>query len=380
MEALEADTVVVGASAAGLSVAAALQRAGLESLVVERTECVGTAWRNHYERLHLHTPRSASGLPFFPMPKSYPRYPTRAQVVDYLEAYGKHFDIKPRYGETVDSIARTEDGRWRTRGSSASITSANVVVATGYTHTPVRPVWPGMDSFPGSILHSSEYKNGAPFKGKKVLVVGFGNSACEIALCLHEHGASPSMAVRSPVNVLPRDFLGIPALTFGILLSKLPARVGDALSLPMTAVTIGSLRKYGLKKLAYGPITQIKKHAKIPLLDLGTMRLIKQGQIRVFPGIERFETTTVVFEDRSEEDFDAVVLGTGYHPAVAEFIDDANAVTDDAGIPTRSGTESTLPGLYFCGFNVPPSGMLREIAIEAKRIAKAIGTRRELAP
>ena len=171
------------------------------------------------------------------------------------------------------------------------------MIATGNSREPWLPTWPGQDSFQGRILHSSEYRDGEPFRGQKVLVVGFGNSGGEIAIDLWEHGARPSLAVRSPVNVIPRDLFGIPILAIGILQSKLPPRVADALNAPLLRAVMGDLTRYGLRKLPQGPITQIQGSARIPLIDVGTIKLIKSGEVKVLPGIERFTENAVLFTD-----------------------------------------------------------------------------------
>jgi indole-3-pyruvate monooxygenase len=363
-------TVVVGASAAGLSTAHCLEQAGVEYVLLEKARHVATAWRNHYDRLHLHTTKRFSTLPDQPWPAAVPSYPARSDVVGYLEDYAKRLSEPPRFGQNVDRIERTAEG-WRTQTDGGEYLSRHVVIATGFARTPYVPAWPGRESYRGDCLHSAQYKNGAAWSGKRVLVVGFGNSACEIALDLHECGAQASIAVRGAVNIVPRDVLGVPILGIGISLSAFAPEVADALAWPMLRATIGDVRALGLQKLPYGPNVQIQKHSRIPLLDIGTVALIKKGLLQVRPNLERFTASGVVFSDGTHEEFAAVVLGTGYRPALADFVVEAAAVCDEDGLPKRSGSE-LLPGLHFCGFYVSPTGMLREIAIEARRIAKAI--------
>jgi cation diffusion facilitator CzcD-associated flavoprotein CzcO len=366
---LDTDTLVIGASAAGLATAAALRSAGRPSEVLEATDDVGTAWRHHYDRLHLHTPKSSSRLPGLDMPRSWERYPSREQVIEYLENYRAHHEISPHFGQSVSRLERV-DGVWVATTDDREWRARNVVVATGAARRPVRPEWPGMESYAGTVLHSSEYRNGDPWTGRPVLVVGFGNSACEQAIDLVERGAVPHLSVRSAVNVIPRDMLGvIPVLQLGIAMRHVPSPVADALAAPLVRLTIGDVRKVGLRKLPYGPNTQIKRDRHIPLLDIGTMEHIKAGRIRVHGAIERFTESGVVFVDGSTLDVDAVVLGTGYVPALDDFIPEWRAVCDDDGRPLVSGGPTSLPGLYFCGQFVSPAGMLREIGIEAKRIA-----------
>lgn len=368
----ETDTLIIGASAAGLASAAELKKRGLAFEVLEATEVVGMAWRRAYDRLHLHTPKSASSLPGLPMPPKWPRYPSRDQVVEYLDRYRSVHGIEPHYGERVSKLER-RDGSWVATATSAEWRARNVIIATGANRVPVRPSWPGLDDFTGDVLHSSEYRNGAAWKGRNVLVVGFGNSACEQAIDLVEHDAHPHLSVRSPVNVVPRDVFGlVPVLQLGIVMQHLPPAVADSMAWPMIRTTVGDIRKVGLRKLPYGPNTQIARDRHIPLLDIGTMAHIRAGRIGVHGAIERFTPYGVVFADGSTLDVAAVVLGTGYRPGLADFLVGWESVCDEAGVPVVSGGPTATPGLYFCGQFISPAGMLREIGIEAGRIASDI--------
>lgn len=372
---LDTETLIIGASASGLATAAALKTAGRSFEVLEATDEVGTAWRHHYDRLHLHTPKSASNLPGLAMPSEWPRYPSRDQVVDYLERYRAHFGIEPHFNENVTSLERTADG-WAATTTTRTWTARNVVVATGATRLPVRPVWPGMEAYTGQLLHSSEYVNGEPWRGRSALVVGFGNSACEQAIDLVEHGVATHMSVRGAVNVVPRDMFGVvPILQIGEVMRYLPPKVADALAAPLVRFTVGDITKVGLRKLPYGPNAQIAYDRHIPLLDIGTMDHIKAGSITVHGAVARFDESGVVFEDGSRLDVDAVILGTGYRPALEDFLPEWQAVCDDDGRPHVSGGPTLLPGLFFCGQFVSPSGMLREAGIESRRIAAAIASR-----
>ncbi|MFZ0544383.1 MAG: NAD(P)/FAD-dependent oxidoreductase [Candidatus Promineifilaceae bacterium] len=364
-------TIIIGAGPAGLAVGACLKRANIPSLILEKEDEVGSVWRRHYDRLHLHTDKGHSELPFATFPKDVPRFPSRQQVVDYLEQYAQTFQLAPCLGEEVVQ-ASPVDGRWVVETNNGRYQSQNLVIATGYNNQPHSPDWPGKERFQGQILHSSHYRNGEPFKDQRVLVVGFGNSGGEIAIDLWEHGAHPALAVRSPVNVIPRELLGIPILTIGIAQSNLPPSVADLLTAPVLRMVIGDLSKYGLRKLPYGPAVQIKQHGRIPLIDVGTIGLIKDGRVLVYPGIESFTEREVHFTDGNQVAFDAVVLATGYRPQVNAFLQGVSAVYDEKGTPMSSGLETAVPGLYFCGFYVSPTGMLREIAIEAQRITADI--------
>jgi indole-3-pyruvate monooxygenase len=366
------DALIIGASAAGLATAAGLRQLGQRFEILESGDVVGRSWRGQYDRLHLHTPKSASALPGLDMPAEWPRYPAARQVIDYLEQYQANHQLTPHFGQQVTRLER-QDGEWLATTPSGEWRARTVVVATGANRVPVRPQWPGMESFAGQVLHSSEYRNGDPWRGRPVLVVGFGNSACEQALDLLERGSQPHLAVRSPVNVIPRDVFGlVPILQLGIVMRHLPAGVADVLAGPMIRVTVGDLSTAGLRKLPYGPNTQIARYRQIPMLDIGTMKQLRAGRIGVHTGIERFTADGVLFTDGSSLQVDAVVLATGYRPGLEEFLPDWQQVCDPQGIPRESGRPTALPGLFFCGQFLSPAGMLREIGIESRRIAALI--------
>jgi hypothetical protein len=364
------ETLVVGAGPAGLAVAACLTRRSIPCVIVERSNAIGSSWRRHYERLHLHTDRRHSALPYVPFPAGTPRYPSREQVIAYLERYAQHFALSPRLNEEVRSIRRV-DAAWTITSSSASYRSKHVVVATGYNRLPYMPAWPGQEHFGGRILHSSDYRNGESFRGQRVLVVGFGNSGGEIALDLHECGARVAVAVRGAVNIVPREILGLPILSIAIALSPLPARLSDALAAPLLRAIVGDITQLGLRKLPIGPITQIKTRARVPLVDVGTVKLIRDGSIEVLPGVRSMSEAAVTFADGATHPFDSIVVATGYRTGTDEFLEP----TDPASPARREGVRDAAAGesgLHFCGFVVSPTGMLRDIGLEAMRIADKI--------
>jgi thioredoxin reductase len=352
----DTDVVVIGAGPAGLACSACLTRAGVPHLLVDKEREVGSAWRRHYDRLHLHTSRGYSRLPFVPMPRSYPVYPSRDQVVAYLDGYVERLALRPELGVEVQGI-EPHDGGWSVRTSRGALACRHVVVATGVNGEPNRPEWPGLETFPGPVMHSSGYTNGREFSGHKVLVVGFGNSGGEIALDLLEHGARPVLSIRGPVNVIPRDILGIPVLAIAVSLSRLPPRLADALVWPLLKLYYPSYARLGLRKAKLGPFRQIAVKRKVPLLDIGTTRAMRRGEIGVAGEIESIEAAQVTFRGGTAAEFDAIVLATGFHPRVPE------------GLPLdRAEADASQRNVHYCGFYIAPTGMLREIGLEARRI------------
>jgi len=364
-------TIIVGAGPAGLAAAACLWRAGVRATVLERAPAIGAAWRSHYDRLHLHTPKEGSALPGLAFPDEVPRYPSRAQVIEYLERYASLLPDPPRTNENVIGVRR-HDGRWLVGTTRAEHDADHLVIATGYNCVPHLPSWPDRERFEGEVLHSSAYSNGASYRGRDVLVIGFGNSGGAIAIDLVEHGARVALAVRGPVNIVPRDILGIPAQKFSIAERWLPPWMVDTVNGAILRFVRGDLTAYGLKRATIGPATQIATRGRIPLIDIGTVDLIKEGRIDVYPGVARFTRDAVLFTNGSTRRFDAVVLATGYRPGLDAFLENAASVCDERGVPLASGDRTALPGLYFCGFRVTATGLLREIGLEARRIAEVL--------
>jgi lysine/ornithine N-monooxygenase len=367
----DTNILIIGASVSGLASATCLQKQDLDHIIIEKTSSVATPWRNHYHRLHLHTNKRISNLPFKKFDKAIPRYPSRQQVVDYLDDYQKEFSISPVFNTEAKWIKK-DSGDWVTETNNGIFRSKYIIIATGAFTKPKPVHFKGIESFPGKVLHSYEYKTGSDFKGQKVLVVGFGNSACEIAIDLYEQGAKPSMAVRSPVNVIPRDVFGIPILELSLAMSALPPKFADTINAPLLRLLVGDITKLGLKKLPYGPLEQIQKNANIPLLDIGTIKHIREGHIRIHDDIDQIESRTVHFANGKKEEFDAIVAGIGYYRDYEEIIDVDKSRFDDLKHPVDKQKYFGNDGLYFCGFCLSPTGQLREIALDAKQIAKHI--------
>ena len=203
-------------------------------------------------------------------------------------------------------------------------------------------------------------------------MIGFGNSACEIAIDLYEQGAIPAMSVRSPVNVVPRDILGIPILEVSQALSHLPARVADAVSAPLNRLLVGDISKLGLIKKAYGPFEEIKKDGHIPVLDIGTIKHIRQQHIQVYGDIDYIQDKTVYFLDGKHQEFDAIIAAIGYYRDYANILEVDKSRFEDLKVSVNKQKYFGKDGLYFCGFWIAPTGQIREIALDAQKIAKDI--------
>lgn len=341
-------------------------------MVLEREAAIAAAWQRHYDRLHLHTIKSYSSLPMTPWPAGTPRYPSRDQMLRYLQAYAAEHRVAPRLGVSVSAVKREAD-RFRVETSVGAMTPRVVVMATGYNGVPTLPVIPGLDRFRGSAVHAGVYRNAAPYRGQRVLVVGCGNSGAEIALDLAEQGVDVAMVVRGPVHVVPRDMLGVwPIQHINVLLSTLPLALRDAIAKVSVGPVVGDLSRWGIVRPALGINRMIEETGRIPILDLGTIAMVKKGRIRVLPAVEEVVPDGVRVAGGATHSFDALIFATGYTPGLATLIEGFETIADARGRPRRFGAETSIANLYFVGYKNPPTGALREIAREAPRVARAI--------
>ncbi|KAK1614215.1 hypothetical protein QYE76_019732 [Lolium multiflorum] len=370
--------IIVGAGPAGLSVAAQLHTHGVPSVVLERDDCIASLWqRRTYDRLRLHLPKRFCELPGMPFPASYPEYPTKHQFISYLESYAAAFDVHPRFRQSVAS-ARFDHaaGLWRVQASSTEDETTTeyigrwLVVATGENAERVLPEFPGAGSFKGPVTHVSEYKSGEPYRGSRVLVVGCGNSGMEVCLDLCDHGARPAMVVRDAVHVLPREMLGV--ATFSVaafLLRFLPLRLVDRLLVLLAGLFLGNdLPRLGLRRPATGGPLELKNSSgRTPVLDIGALEKIRAGEIAVVPGVKRFVAGGAEMADGSFVAADAVVLATGYHSNVPQWLKGSDFFSGEgypkAGFPEGWKGES---GLYSVGFT---RRGLAGVALDAVRVA-----------
>lgn len=184
------------------------------------------------------------------------------------------------------------------------------------------------------------------------------------------------MAVRSPVNVIPRDILGIPILELSLLMSRLPPRVADTINAPLIRLLVGDISKLGLKKMPYGPFEEIQRDGNIPVLDIGTIGRIRKGHINIYGGIDHIAGKTIHFSEGKQGDFDTIVAGIGYSSNYAEIIDVDKSRFEDLKVSVNKQKYFGKDGLYFCGFWICPTGQIREIASDAQKIAKDIVKRK----
>jgi putative flavoprotein involved in K+ transport len=354
----DAVVIVVGGGASGLSAAAALTRRRIEVVVLEQDATVGGTWARRYDRLRLHSVRAFSGLAHFPIPRRFPAYLSRNDVVAYLDEYARHFNLRVITGTTVDRIRPRRDpppgwiietaagDRWHCRV---------VVVATGQYRDPILPAWPGREAYTGMLTHSAAYRNAAPYIGKRVLVVGAGNSGAEIATDLGDNGAkSVDLSVRTPPPIVPRDPFGMPVQRTSLLLSTLPVAIANRAARLTAKLTIGDLTRYGMPAPAeFAPYST----KRVPLIDVGFVDALKRQRITIRPAVEGLTPTGAIFADGTSEAYDAIIAATGFSTGLESLID---------------APDQTQPGLYFIGYFQSLRGHLFEANRASRRLARQV--------
>ncbi|KAK1289861.1 putative indole-3-pyruvate monooxygenase YUCCA8 [Acorus calamus] len=346
--------IIVGAGPSGLAVGACLKEQGVPFVILERADCIASLWQKRtYDRLKLHLPKQFCQLPRLPFPADFPEYPSKNQFIDYLENYATTFELNPRFNQCVQSA------KW-------------LVVATGENAESVTPDVEGIREFGGHVSHASEYRSGDSFRGKKVVVVGCGNSGMEVCLDLCHYNAYPSMVVRDSVHVLPREVLGKSTFELAVFLMKwLPLWLVDKIMLFLAWLVLGNIEKLGLKRPSIGPLELKNTQGKTPVLDLGALAKIRSGEIKVVPGIQRFFPGRVELVDGQVLAVDSVIFATGYRSNVPSWLQDTEFFCKN-GFPKQPFPQGWKgkSGLYAVGFT---RRGLSGASLDARRIAGDIG-------
>ncbi|URD75443.1 Flavin-binding monooxygenase-like [Musa troglodytarum] len=304
--------LIVGAGPSGLAVGACLKEHGVPFVILERSNSIASLWRNRtYDRLKLHLPKQFCQLPKLPFPVDFPEYPTKDQFIGYLESYAARFELNPRFNETAQSA------KW-------------LVVATGENAECVIPEMKGLKEFGGQVIHASDYRSGEAYRGKQVLVVGYGNSGMEVCLDLCHHNSFPAMVVRDSREICRKSTFELAVL----LMKWLPVKLVDRILLALSWMILGNMEEYGLKRPSLGPLELKHNQGQTPVLDIGALGKIKSGEMKVVPGIKRLLHGGVELVDGRVIDVDSVVLATGYCSNVPSWLQDTDCFDKD-GFPKQ---------------------------------------------
>lgn len=362
---------MIGAGPAGLGVAAELGRRGVEALVLERGEAIGTSWRSRYRDLRLNTDRRASGLPGARVPRGAGRWPALGDYVAFLDAYAARNALAIRLGAEIDRLD-PDRGGWRLRSPQGALSARFVVVCTGHDRNPRLPPWPGAEGFAGELLHAAEFQDAAAFAGRDVLVVGLGTSGTEIAARLPAQARRVRLAFRSSPNLMPANFLGVPITTWAQLFESAPKRLTDRLGRIVSRLKIGDLSGHGLPPAPYGLATELKVKRMGPVVDRGFTAALKAGQIELVGAVEGFDAGDVLLADGTRLRPDVVIAATGYTPGLEPLVGHLGVLSPSGQPTVLDRTGAAAPGLFFNGYWLPLAGELPAMRRTSRRIARAI--------
>jgi putative flavoprotein involved in K+ transport len=368
--------VVVGAGPAGLAAAAQLRQRGLSPVVLERGSALAARWQGRYEGLRLNTFRGFSHLPGTRFPRDAGRYASREAFIAYLEGYAREHRLDVQLGVEALRIERKPGGGWAVVSPDGSFASRYVVVATGWDAVPDLPEWANDPGFEGRLMHAAEVRELSSFRNRRVLVVGAGNSGIDLAGLLVRAGANVSLSMRTPPNIFPRDWLGVPLGLSVVMAEHLPSRPVDAFGRFVQWQVYGNLSTYGIPRAPDGVMTRFRRNAVGPAVDDGFVSYLKDGRARIVGEVERLERTGAVLAGGDRSPADDLICTTGYRRGLEQLVGHLG-VLDERGVPRYAdgapGDPST-PGLYFAGFRVALSGSIRVASRHARRIAAAIAS------
>jgi len=261
--------IVIGAGASGLAAAYALQKRGIAVQIIEKSSRAGDAWYHRHPQLHLNTHRHLSKLPGMAIPKTAGPFPSRDRIIQYLDDYAKQLDAPIDYGVTVERISQSSSG-WTIETDKGVYTTHHVVVATGHDRVPHIPYWEGHKQFEKELIHAADLGDISRYRGKKILVVGAGNSGTDVLNHLSTIDTDKLwVSVRDGPTVFPKRLFGVPVQRLSPLLVRLSIPAVDRFLCLIEKIAFGDLRKWGLHRHPLGGATRLAETGTTPAIDIG---------------------------------------------------------------------------------------------------------------
>jgi len=367
---------IIGAGPSGITAGKNLIQAGITNFVIyEKNDQVGGNWvfndkTSHssvYETTHLISSRTYSEYFDYPMPADYPDYPSHTQMLAYFQGYAEHFGVMPyiQFNTEVSKVEELEDKTWR-------ITLANghaekfdfLFIANGHHWNPRYPMYEG--EFTGEFIHSHEYKRAAPFTGKRVLVIGAGNSGCDISVETARVSAFTALSMRRGQYIVPKFTFGQPPDVINARFAWLPAWIRLPFFYLTIKLSVGNYGDYGLPKPKHGILNA---HVTV---NSEVLYAIRHGRIHVRPAIKRFNGKQVEFTDGRMEEYDSIIAATGFKISLPFF--DPDFLSIEEGVPPlyKHVFHPDHPSLFFIGL-VQPLGSIWPLSdLHAKLAANYI--------
>ncbi|BAJ29586.1 MULTISPECIES: FAD-dependent oxidoreductase [Kitasatospora] len=374
---------VIGAGLSGLAAAYALREGGLDFVCLEKSPGVGGIWRRSaagepgpaYRALHLNSARELTCFEAFPMDEEHGMYPSHRDMAVYLREFAEWAGLLPHieFGTEAVSVRQGADGIWTVvsrgaDGAESVRTFDQVVVAAGHHDVALlpNPLPAGAESFTGRLLHSMDYVDGAEFAGRRVVVVGLGASAVDIAADVSRHAERTVLSVRNGQHVVPKQLFGVSVDAIAVAPwfteKSLPEQqefIEEALR-----VARGPLTDYGLPEPPYrifqSPVTVSDE----------ILPRIRQGAVRPRPGIESLSGSTVRFTDGSTEEADAIVFCTGFGWRMPFLAEDHPAGGRGPVRLYQRMVDPDRPGLFFLGLIRPVGSITRLVEAQARWVVR----------
>lgn len=371
------NVAIIGAGPSGITAARNCLRGGLDCVVFEQNDRIGGNWAfspegghsSVYENTHIISSKVWSQYEDFPMPPDYPDYPSHWQLQRYFEDYARHFGVIPlvRFRHRVDRAERLDDGRWHlaytdAQGQAQQADFDYLMVCNGHHWDPRYPEYPGR--FNGTFMHSHDFKVcDDRYRDKRILVIGAGNSACDVAVETARLASHVCLSMRRGQWFIPKFTFGHPSDVLAARFAWAPARVRQWLIRAMVRILVGDYRRLGL------PVPEVNPLEQHPTLNSDLIDFIRHGKIHIRPAVERLDGDAVVFSDGRREAFDVIVAATGYwisfpffDPSLVDF-HEANQVP-----LYRKMMHPDYPNLYFIGL-FQPIGCIWPLADYQARLA-----------
>lgn len=362
---------VIGAGSAGLAALRGLRDAGNEVVGIERSSTVGGLWNDGYDSLHLITAKDLCSFEGYPLPDDYPLFPHRDQIVAYMNGYADHFGLREliRFATTVERIEPIGEaglGGWRVAdGDGVTEDYDQVVIANGHLADPVLPEIPG--TFTGKVMHAHDYRNTDDFEGDRILVIGAGNSGCDIAVDAAQSRFSTSICIRKGIIFQPKTLLGRGRTSLAP--AFLPATVKEWLMRASIRLAIGRPSDY--PGLSDPEETNLYRGQSVVNTQL--LHWLHHGRVEVVPGIRRFDGKSVEFADGTRREYDTVVYATGYRISMP-FLD-SSLLTWKDGEPVRYAGGTLFPrlaNLHVVGLIGPTGAQWPAYDRQAKMVARLV--------
>jgi hypothetical protein len=374
---LSARVCVIGAGSSGIAAAKNLLQVGLRNIVVyEKNDGVGGNWlysphfghSSVYETTHIISSKTLSQYDDFPMPDHYPDYPSHQQILAYFQGYAQHFGVMEyiRFNTEIAKAEKQPDETWRvTLKDGMMETFDYLIVANGHHWDPRMPSYPG--EFTGEMLHSHAFKTAAPYRDKRVLVIGGGNSACDIAVESSRVSAFTAISMRRGYYIVPKFTMGKPTDVMASKFNWLPRPLYKAALRLSLWLNIGDYRDYGLQRPKHG---LLEAHVT---MNSELLYYVRHGKIHPRRDVARFVGRTVHFGDGMAEDYDVVICATGFNISFPFFDKALLDFSDGKEVPLYLLTfHPDHPSLFFVGL-VQPLGSIWPLGdLQSKLAANAI--------